>query len=112
MRRFLITQRGLKRVGLRVRSESKVLIDELADLLKQRVQTCAFLVDYQCATHQSHKRLIGIINADGRRTRRGFDNHIDLAFLLILRRQDAAGRSYPVAPFWAWLVAGGGLLSG
>src|SRR6185503_12355784 len=106
MRRLLIAQRGLERVSLRVRRESKVLLDELTDLLNQRVEACAFLVDYRRAAHQRHERAVGVLDADCRRAFASFDYHLDLAVLLFLRLENAAERANPVNLIWTGLVDG------
>ena len=112
MRRFLVAQRCLQCVGLRVRRETQVLLDELTDFLDQRIETCAFFVDDRRAAHERHERAVGVFNADSRRAFATFDHHFDLAVLLFLRLENPAERSHPVNLFRSGLIDSGVVLSG
>ena len=87
-------------------------LDELADLLNQCVETCAFLADHRRTAHEGHERTIGVLNADCRRAFTSFDYHLDLAVLLFLRLENTTERANPVDLLGAGLVDGGVVLSG
>src|ERR1041384_4645637 len=112
MRRLLVTKRCLWCVGLCIGRESQVLLNELTDLLDQCVKTCAFLVDYRRATHESHEGPIAVLNAHGCRTFATFDHHFDLSILLFLRLENATECANPVNLLRSRLVDSGVVLCG
>ena len=112
MRRLLIAKRCLQCVGLRVRRESQMLLDELADFLDQSVEACAFFVDHWRATDESHEGSVGILNAHSCRTFATFNDDFDLAVLLFLRLENAAERSDSVNLLRSRFVDSGVVLGG
>src|SRR4029079_19341290 len=97
---------------LRVRCEWKVLLDELADLLDQCVETSAFFVDHRGATYESHEGAVSVLNAHSCRTFATFNHHFDLPILLFLRLENSAKRAYSVDLFRSGLVDSGIVLCG
>ena len=112
MRRFLITQRGLQRIGLSVRRESQVLLDELSHFLNERVETCAFFVDHWSTAHERHKCPVGILDPHGGSAFATFYHHFDLAVLLFLRLENPAKSANAVNLLGRRFVNCGVVLSG
>ncbi len=112
MRRFLVAQRGLERVGLRVWRETKMLFDELPNLLDERIESSAFFVHDRRASDERHERPVSILDADRGRPFAAFHHHLDLAVFLFLRLKDSPQRSNSVDLFGIGLVYGGVVLSG
>ena len=93
VRRFLIAQRCLQRVGLRVGRESQVLLDQLADFLNQCVETRAFFVHDRRAAHERHEGTVSVFHAHSGGAFTTLNDDFDLAVLLFLRLENAAERS-------------------
>ena len=84
MRRFLIAQRSLQRVGLRVRREPQMLLDELPDFLNQGIEPRAFFVDDRRAAHERHESAVAVFHAHSGGAFASLDDDFDLAVLLFL----------------------------
>src|SRR5262245_36634029 len=111
MRRFLIAQSGLQRVGLGIRRETKMLFDELADLLNQGVEPRAFFAHNGRAAYKRHEGAVAVFNTHSSGAFASLDHHLDLAILLFLRLENAAERTNPVNLLGTGLVDGGVVLS-
>src|SRR5689334_24334504 len=112
MRRLLVAQRSLQRVSLRVRRETKMLLDELPDLLNQGVETGAFFIHDRRATYERHEGSVGVLDAHSGRAFTSLDDDFDLAVVLFLGLQDAAQGSNSVNLLGSGLVNGGVVLGG
>src|SRR5215213_4851185 len=112
MRRFLVAQRRLQCIGLGVGRQSQMLFYQLPDFLDERVQPCAFFVDYWCATHERHERSIRILNPHSGGAFATFYDNLDLAILLFLRLENASERADSVDLLGARFVNRRVVLSG
>src|SRR5690349_11389869 len=104
MRRVLIAQRRLQRVGLRVGREPQVLLDQSIDALKERFEPRVIFGHSRSTAYQRRKRAVVILDADGGGALAAFDDDLDLPVLLSLRLQDASERADPVNLFGRGLV--------
>src|SRR6266508_4051885 len=111
VRRILIPERRLQRVGLTFRSQPQMLLDELTNLLYQSVEASAFLVNNGCALHQSHEGAVCVFHADGSGSFAPFDHDFDLSVVLFLRLQYATQSTHDVNLIGRGLVYGGIMLS-
>src|SRR5687768_5029254 len=104
MRRFLVTQRGLQRVSLRIGCETKMLFDELSHLLDECVETSTFFIHDRRATHECHERSLGVIDTHSSGAFASLDDDFDLAVLLFLRLENASESPDSVDLLGRWLV--------
>ena len=84
VRRIVIAHRGLQRIGLHVRRETQVLLNQLPEFLHQSIEACPFLVHHRGAAHQRHERAFGIFDAHHGGALATFDDDLDLAIVLLL----------------------------
>src|SRR5687767_3059874 len=111
MRRFLIAQRGLQCIGLRVRRQAQMLFDELTHLLDECVETRAFFVDDGSAANERHECAVCIFNAHSCSAFASLDYDFDLPILLFLGLENASERSDSIDLLGSGLVNGGVVLS-
>jgi hypothetical protein len=112
MRRFLVAQRSLQRIRLRVRRQAQVLLDELSDFLNQRIETRAFFIHDRSTTNERRESSVAVFDAHSGCAFAALDHDLDLSILLFLRLKNAAQRADAVDLLWRRLVNGGVVLSG
>src|SRR5215213_11841479 len=106
MRRFLVPQRGLQRIGLRVRRQAQVLLNELSHLLDERIETRAFFVDDGSAADERHESAVCVFHAHSGGAFASLDYDFDLPVLLFLRLENASERTDSINLLGSGLVNG------
>src|SRR5688500_14132275 len=112
MRWFLVAQRSLQRIGLRIRRQAQVLLDELPHFLNERVETCAFFVHDRSTTNERHESPVAIFDAHSGGAFAALDDDLDLSILLFLRLKNAAERADTIDLLRRRFVNRGVVLSG
>src|SRR5947207_8719794 len=73
-----------------------MLFYKLCDLLHQRIETSAFLIDHRGTFDQSHESAVGVFHAHRGGAFATFYNDLNLPIVLFLRLQYASQRSHAV----------------
>jgi len=112
VRRVLIAEGGLERVGLHLGGEADVLLDELRGALHESVDAGPRLGRDWSAAHGGGERPVVVLDADGRGALAALDDDLRLAVLLTLGLEDAGDGADAVNLLGRGLVDGGVVLGG